>query len=104
MHNFIYITAPSKDEAEKIAKILLEKRLAACVNIFPVKSYFWWEEKIDEAEEYAMIVKTRSEKFSEIREVVKDIHSYSVPCICAIPIERGLKEFLDWIDETVDGT
>ena len=80
---------------------MLEKRLAACVNIFPIKSYFWWEGKIEAATEFALIVKTRSEKFTEIREEVKAMHSYSVPCICAIPIERGLKEFLDWIDETV---
>lgn len=102
MHNFIYITASSQEEAEKIAKVLLEKRLAACVNIFPVKSYFWWEGKIEGAIEYAMIVKTRAEKFGKIREEVKAIHSYTTPCICAIPIERGLKEFLDWIDETVE--
>ncbi len=101
MHNFIYVTASSKEEAEKIAEMLLKKKLAACVNIFPIKSYFWWEGKIDEAEEYAMIIKTRAEKFAKIREEVKTTHSYSVPCICAIPIERGLKEFLDWIDETV---
>jgi periplasmic divalent cation tolerance protein len=102
MHNFIYVTASSKEEAEKIAKIMLEKKLAACVNIFPIKSYFWWEGKIEEAEEYAMIIKTRAEKFSKIREEVKAAHSYTVPCICAIPIERGLKEFLDWIDEIVE--
>ncbi len=102
MHNFVYITASSKEEAEKIAKHLLEKKLAACVNIFPIESYFWWEGKIEKADEYAMIVKTRAEKFAELRDEVKKVHSYSVPCICAIPIERGLKEFLDWIDETVE--
>ncbi len=102
MHNFIYVTASSKEEAEKIAKTLLEKRLAACVNIFPIRSYFWWEGKVDEAEEYAMIIKTRAEMFSKIRDEIKAIHSYSTPCICAIPIERGLKEFLEWIDETVE--
>jgi len=49
MHNFIYITAPSLDEAEKIARRLLEKKIAACVNIFPIKSFFWWEGKIESA-------------------------------------------------------
>ncbi|AAB89277.1 MULTISPECIES: divalent-cation tolerance protein CutA [Archaeoglobus] len=102
MHNFIYITAPSLEEAERIAKRLLEKKLAACVNIFPIKSFFWWEGKIEAATEFAMIVKTRSEKFAEVRDEVKAMHSYTTPCICAIPIERGLKEFLDWIDETVE--
>ncbi len=102
MHNFIYVTASSKDEAERIAKRLLEKKLAACVNVLPIKSYFWWEGRIEEAEEYAMIVKTRAEMFSKVRDEIKAIHSYSVPCICAIPIERGLEEFLKWIDETVE--
>ncbi len=103
MHNFVYVTASSKEEAERIAKALLEKRLAACVNIFPIKSYFWWEGKIDEAEEYGMIVKTTADRFPEVRDEVKRLHSYSVPCICAIPVERGLREFLDWISETVGG-
>jgi len=102
MHNFIYITAPSMEEAEKIAKTLLEKKLAACVNIFPIKSYFWWEGKIESATEFALIVKTRSEKFRAVRDEVKAMHSYSIPCICAVNIEKGLKEFLDWIDQTVE--
>ncbi len=102
MYNFVYITVPSLEEAEKIARTLLEKRLAACVNIFPVKSMYWWEGKIETATEFAMIVKTRAEKFSELRDEVRKLHSYSVPCICALPIERGLREFLDWIDESVE--
>ncbi len=102
MYTFVYITASSKEEAEKIAKAVLEKKLAACVNIFPIKSFFWWENKIEVAEEYGMIVKTKMEKFSELRDFVRSIHSYSVPCICSIPVERGLREFLDWIDKTVE--
>lgn len=102
MYSFIYITTPSVEEAEKIAKTLLEKKLAACVNIFPIKSFFWWNGKIEEANEFVTIVKTKAEKFSEIKEEVKKLHSYTVPCICEIPIERGLREFLDWIDETVE--
>lgn len=102
MYNFIYITAPSLEEAEKIAKRLLEKKIAACVNIFPVKSFFWWEGEIEVATEFALIVKTTTEKFAEVRDEVKTVHSYTTPCICAIPIERGLKEFLDWIEETVE--
>uniref|UniRef100_A0A7C3VLN3 Divalent-cation tolerance protein CutA n=1 Tax=Archaeoglobus fulgidus TaxID=2234 RepID=A0A7C3VLN3_ARCFL len=102
MHNFIYITAPSLDEAEKIARRLLEKKIAACVNIFPIKSFFWWEGKIESATEFALIVKTTSEKFAEVRDEVKAIHSYTIPCICSVPIERGLKEFLEWIEETVE--
>jgi periplasmic divalent cation tolerance protein len=102
MYHFIYITAPSRDEAERIAKHLLERKLAACVNLFPIKSYFWWEGKIDEADEYGMIVKTRADRFKEIRDEVKRIHSYTTPCICSFEVERGLKEFLDWIDKSLE--
>ncbi|MDW7989825.1 MAG: divalent-cation tolerance protein CutA [Archaeoglobaceae archaeon] len=102
MYTFVYITTPSKEEAEKIAKAVLEKRIAACVNIFPIKSFFLWENKLEIAEEYAMIVKTRAEKFSELRDFVKSIHSYSVPCICSISIEKGLRDFLEWIDKTIE--
>lgn len=102
MFSFVYITASSKDEAEKIAKLLLEKKLAACINIFPINSFFWWEGKIERAEEFAMIVKTKAEKFSELRDFVKSIHSYTTPCICSISVEKGLRDFLDWIDRTVE--
>ncbi|RLI82240.1 divalent-cation tolerance protein CutA [Archaeoglobales archaeon] len=101
MHNFVYITAPTKKDAEELARKILERRLAACVNIFKIKSLYIWEGKIEESDEYGMIVKTRAEKFAELREEVRKLHKYSTPCICAIPIERGLKEFLDWIDELV---
>ncbi|MEG9194552.1 MAG: divalent-cation tolerance protein CutA [Candidatus Methanoglobus sp.] len=102
MFSFIYVTASSREEAEKIAKHLLEKRLVACVNIFPIKSYFWWEGRIEEAEEFGIILKTKNEKFSEIREEIKRIHSYTTPCICSFTVDKGLREFLDWIDKTVE--
>ncbi len=101
MFVFVYITAKDFDEARKIARHLLEKRLIACANIFPVRSMFWWEGKIEECLEFVIICKTKAEKFKELREEVKRIHSYSVPCICSFVVEEGLREFLDWIEETV---
>ncbi|RUM41063.1 MAG: divalent-cation tolerance protein CutA [Desulfocapsa sp.] len=102
MFIFVYITAKDFDEARKIARHLLEKKLIACANIFPVRSMFWWEGKIEECVEFVVIVKTKAEKFKELREEVKKIHSYSVPCICSFVVEEGLREFLDWIDKTVE--
>jgi periplasmic divalent cation tolerance protein len=102
MFIFVYITAKDFDEARKIARHLLEKKLIACANIFPVRSLFWWEGKIEECVEFVVIVKTKAEKFKELREEVKKIHSYSVPCICSFVVEEGLREFLDWIDKTVE--
>ncbi len=102
MFIFVYITCQDLDEARKIARHLLEKKLIACANIFPVRSLFWWEGKIEECNEFVMIVKTKAEKFKELREEVKKIHSYSVPCICSFVVEEGNREFLDWIDKTVE--
>ncbi len=102
MHYFVYVTASSRDEAEKVAMHVLEKKLAACVNIFPISSFYWWEGKIERAEEYGMIIKTSAEKFSKLREEIKRVHSYSTPCICAFAVERGLREFLDWIDSCLE--
>jgi len=101
MFIFVYITAKDFEEARKIARHLLEKKLIACANIFPIRSMFWWEGKIEECVEFAIICKTKAEKFKELREEVKKIHSYSVPCICSFVIEEGLREFLEWIEEAV---
>jgi len=102
MFIFVYITCESLDEARKIARHLLEKRLIACANIFPVRSLFWWEGRIEECNEFVIIVKTKAEKFKELRDEIKKIHSYSIPCICAFVVEEGNKDFLEWIEKTVE--
>ena len=101
MYIFVYITASNIDEAKKIARSLLEKKLAACVNLFPITSLFWWEGKIDESDEVAMIVKTKADRFKELKDEVLSLHSYATPCICAVSIEEGFRKFLDWIDEVI---
>jgi periplasmic divalent cation tolerance protein len=94
----VYVTVSSKVEAEKITHILLEERLIACANILgPVSSYFHWEGKIDLAEEYLMIMKTRADLFVVLEKRVKVLHSYEVPEILAVPIVNGSVEYFDWI-------
>ncbi len=102
MFIFVYMTAGSEEEAVKIARYLLEKRLIACANIFPIRSMYWWEGKIEDDREFAIIAKTRADKFKDLKEEVKRIHSYTTPCICSFVVEEGLREFLDWIDGTVE--
>jgi len=102
MFIFVYITCESLDEARRIARHLLEKKLIACANIFPIRSLFWWEGKIEECNEFVMIVKTKAEKFKDLREEVKKIHSYSIPCVCSFVIEEGNREFLDWIEKSIE--
>jgi periplasmic divalent cation tolerance protein len=95
---FIYVTAPSKAEAKKLADAVVTDRLAACANIIPgMHSVYHWEGKIEEAEETVVIFKTRETLFQAVEARVKELHSYSAPCIVALPIESGSKPYLDWI-------
>ncbi len=98
----LFITTPTVEEAQRISKILLEQRKAACVNIVPrVSSLFWWQGKIDSAEESLLIVKTRASVLNEIVTLVREIHSYDVPEIIAVPIIGGNQDYLEWIGNEV---
>jgi periplasmic divalent cation tolerance protein len=100
---FAYITTKNKSEAKKIGKILLQEKLAACVNIFDnMNSMYWWKGKsgsyrIEEAKESVLIAKTTKRLFPELLKKVKAIHSYSVPCILQIPVANGNKEYVNWL-------
>ncbi len=96
----IYITTKDEEEAKKIGKTLVEEKLAACVNIHPIKSIYWWEEEIMEESEIAMLVKTKAELVDEVIKRVKQLHSYEVPCIISLPIEKGYPDFLKWINQS----
>ncbi|MDO8569015.1 MAG: divalent-cation tolerance protein CutA [Dehalococcoidales bacterium] len=101
-HVILFITTPNPAEAQKIARLLLEQRQAACVNIIPtVDSLFRWQDKLDSARESLMVVKTRADKVPEIVELVKANHTYTVPEIIAFPIVGGNPEYLEWIDREV---
>lgn len=98
----VLITATSEDEAGKLGGLLVEHRLAACVNIVPrVRSIFQWEGRIDEAQESLMIVKSTSEAYNGLEDMVKAHHSYSVPEIIALPIHRGAEDYLAWVRNVV---
>ncbi len=99
-HLLVYMTAENPDEARRISDMLIEKRLAACCNIFEtMQSVFWWEGAAQSERETAFIAKTTTDRFAELRDAVLDAHSYDVPCIVALPLVDGNPEFLDWIDE-----
>ena len=98
----ILITASNSEEAYKIAEVLLNQRKAACVNIVPgVSSLFWWQDKLDSAQESLLIVKTKASLLPEIISLVKGIHSYDVPEIIALPIVGGNQDYLEWIGKEV---
>lgn len=101
-HIVVFITASSDEEARKIAKLLLDQRKAACVNIVSgVDSSFWWQGKIDSARESLLIIKTRASTFPKVIELVKTIHNYEVPEIIAMPVIGGNDDYLKWIDDEV---
>lgn len=98
----VLVTASNINEARKIAKTLVEKRLATCVNIVEkVDSMYWWENKVEEATESLLVIKTKQHLFKELIHVIKENHSYSVPEIIAIPILMGSSEYMKWFDENV---
>ncbi|MFH1613099.1 MAG: divalent-cation tolerance protein CutA [bacterium] len=101
MYKLVYITCSNNKEAEKIAQKLISENLAACINIFPIKSIYKWKNVIQNNKEVAMFIKTKNELVDKIIERVKELHSYEVPCIIALNIEKGNLNFLKWIDETI---
>ncbi len=97
---YIYITTSNKEEARKIGRKLVEERLAACVNIIDgMESIYRWEGKVHEAAECVLIAKTHYSKVKKLTERVKELHSYSCPCIVSMTIteDEGNKEYLDWL-------
>lgn len=94
----VYVTASSPDEAFRIARELVERRLVACGNVFPVRSVYRWEGEVVEEGEAVAIMKTRTERVEEVIEAVRETHSYDVPCAVAYPMETGLRAYLKWID------
>lgn len=94
----IYTTFPSESEAKNVGRALVERGLAACVNIFPqMIAIFSWQGKVEEATETAMFVKTRPERADEVLAEIKRLHSYSVPARVILPIIGGGEDYLHWI-------
>ncbi len=99
----IFVTVPDIEESNKIANLLVESKLAACVNIIPnLTSLYWWEGKIVRDKELLLIIKTSEENCDLIIQKIGDVHSYTNPECVAFKIEKGSRKYLDWIDEVVD--
>jgi periplasmic divalent cation tolerance protein len=95
---FVYTTWPSIVEAEQAGRAIVERRLAACVNILPgMVSLYWWEGKIDRADEAVMIIKTRASLAPEVERAVKQLHSYTTPAILVLPLDSVEKTYLGWL-------
>jgi periplasmic divalent cation tolerance protein len=101
----VYVTAGSPAEGDRLARALVEERLAACVNrIAPVQSVYRWQGKVEQSEEELLIVKTRKTLFAALESRVRELHSYSVPEIIAVPIVDGSEGYLRWLGEQLSGS
>ena len=98
----VFTTIEKREDARKIAGQAVEKRLAACVQVLgPLTSTFWWDNKIDEAEEWLLIMKTRDDLYNDLEGLIRELHPYDVPEIIASPVVSGSRSYLDWLDREV---
>jgi periplasmic divalent cation tolerance protein len=99
----VLCTAGSDAEAGRIARELVERRLAACVNVLPkVSSTYWWQGVVQTEAEWLLVVKTRTERFPDVRSVIRELHSYEIPEIVMIDIAAGDPDYLAWLGVNVD--
>ncbi len=98
-HLLIFCTCPDKDTAEIIARLLVTSDKAACVNILPgITSIYTWKGQVESAEEHLLLIKAHKDHYQAIESTLRERHPYELPEIIAVPIERGLPEYLHWID------
>jgi periplasmic divalent cation tolerance protein len=99
----VFVTCPSRGLARRIARAVVQKRLAACVNIIlsPVESLYRWKGKVEKAREYLLVMKTTAKCLVELEKEVKRLHSYQVPEFIALPISEGSRKYLSWLDDSV---
>lgn len=99
----VFTNVPDVDTAERLARILIERRVAACVNILPaIRSLYHWQGQLETATEVMLQIKTIQPHYAELEAVIKAAHPYAVPEIIAIPIVDGLPAYLDWIRQETD--
>ena len=99
----VLTTAGSPEEARKIARAIVERQMAACVNVLPkIHSTYRWQGKVEEAEEWLLLIKTTRAAFAHVRKTIKELHSYELPECIAFAAEDGSPEYLKWIEECVE--
>jgi periplasmic divalent cation tolerance protein len=92
-------TCASQEDAEKISRHLLERRVAACVSILPgAQSFYWWQEAIEQSAEFLLIIKSRADLFDELQRAVAEVHPYEVPEVLALPVGSGAQSYTAWLD------
>jgi periplasmic divalent cation tolerance protein len=98
-YQIILCTCPDKETASELAHLLIENKSAACVNILPgLTSIYPWQGKVETAQESLLLIKTRTDQYQSVEKIINAHHPYELPEIIAVPVERGLSEYLQWID------
>ena len=101
MTNYVQVvtTTATQADAQAIANALVERRLAGCIQIIgPITSTYRWEGKIETAEEWLCVIKSRADLYEALEEAIRDVHPYDVPEILAVPVTAGSKDYLDWLN------
>lgn len=93
----IICTFPDKESALKVSKFLIENKLAACINIFPCESFFYWENKLNEEKEYIAFIKTREKLFERVKNEIEKLHPYSIPEIISLKILNVNEKYFEWV-------
>jgi periplasmic divalent cation tolerance protein len=97
----VLTTTGTREEAGKIARSLVERRLAACVNVVETESVYRWKEAVESAEEWLLLIKTTAEAFAQVQAAIQELHTYDLPECVVLPIENGSEDYLAWIGESV---
>lgn len=96
----VYTTLPDRGTADRVARVLVEERLAACANAYPVESVYRWQGRLEQASEWALALKTRQALYAAVERRIRELHPYEVPAVVAYDITAGLPDYLAWIRES----
>jgi periplasmic divalent cation tolerance protein len=99
---FIYTTCRNTEEAKKIAKTIIEKKLAGCCNVWPIDSFYFWENEVKEDKEAVLFVKTNESKLQEIESLIEANHGYSVPCVATVDVRRINRAYKEWLVQQIE--
>ena len=100
MYAIVYVTAGDRKKAETLGRKMVEERLAACANIFPIRSIYRWKGNVEEGDEAGIIFKTKEKLIAAFTKRIEELHDYELPCIVSWKIDCGSKQYLDWIGKS----
>jgi periplasmic divalent cation tolerance protein len=101
-HVVVQVTTGSREEAERIARTLVERRLAGSGQVSPLRTWYRWQGRVHEADEHLVSLFTRRDRFDAVAQAVRELHGYELPQVVAVPLVEGTPEFLRWIDESCE--